>query len=41
VEITIKGNLVTIQQHKGTQPEEHIQPVTKKASTEAYGPTCF
>jgi hypothetical protein len=41
VEITVKGNVVTLQQHKGIQPEDQIQPVTKKASTEGIGPTCF
>jgi hypothetical protein len=41
VEITVKDNVVTIQQHQGARPEEQIQPSTKKARTEPYGPTCF
>jgi hypothetical protein len=41
VEFTINGYVVTIQQHQGTRPEEQTQPSTKKARTEAYGPTCF
>ena len=41
VEITIDGNVVSIQQRKGNRPEKQTQPVTKKASAESYGPTCF
>ena len=41
VEITIKDNTVTIQQHQGTRPEQQIEPVTKKARTVGFGPSCF
>ena len=40
VELSIKDNMVTIQQHQGVRPEE-TKPSKRKGKRESYGPACF
>ena len=40
VELSIKDNIVTIQQHQGVRPKE-TQTSKKEGKQEAYGPSCF
>jgi len=40
VELSISDNIVTIQQHQGSRPEE-IQKSGEKGKEKAFGPSCF
>ena len=41
VELSIKGNKVTIQQRQGARSEEQTQIITRKGKKTAHGPSCF
>ena len=40
VELSIRGNIITIQQHKGTPPKAD-KATTRKSNSATYGPVCY
>jgi hypothetical protein len=40
VELSIRGNIITIQQYKGNPPKA-VEAATRKSKSETYGPVCY